>query len=179
MFGQSVQVILKVKTFTGLMKSVISWWKCLSYNKLERLSCTEMTHRNLLLGSSVKPAAVSVCVLLSSSPLQKTDRLLRHCSEARLLQDSSHLMQACIGRRLPGACLPQAVMLHLWWGLWKTGCGTSAPEQYHWSPISISWSVRFSHSDSGMVWDAFVWSCTMKIRQDQWGRPSSPDQRTN
>lgn len=45
--------------------------------------------------------------------------------------------------------------------------------------LPVSWSVGLSHGGNVMVWAAFFWSSTMKIRQDQWGRPCAPDQTTN
>lgn len=146
----------------GLMKFVISWWKCLPYNKLERLSCTEVTHRSLLLGVPVKSAAASVCVLLPPSPLQKTDRLLRHCPEERLVQHSSCLMQTCRERRLPGACQPQAVMLHLWWTMWKRGHHISAAELR--SPITCF--INCSTLPQWQ-WDGVSCICLLLHNEDQ------------
>lgn len=163
-----------------LMKFMIRWWKCLPYNQLERLSCTEVTHRSLLLGSSVKSAAVSVCVLLPLSPLQKTDRLLRICPEERVLS-AFILLDAGMQRKVTSRSLP------------ATGCraaslmGSVEGKSSYFSPwtttliphLPVSWSVGLSHSGSGTVWAAFVWSCAMKIRQDQWERPPAPEQTIN
>lgn len=115
----------------------------------------------------------SVCVSVPPSPLQKTDRLLRHCPEERVVQHSSLLMQAYRGGGLPAACQPQAVILRLWWVIVFQTLNNIT------DPPSPCFMVCRTHSGSGMVWAAFVWSCAMKNRQDQWGRHPAPDQTTS
>lgn len=165
----------------ALMKFVISWWKCLPYNKLERLSCTEMTHRSLSLCSSVKSAAIPYVFCYPKSPLQKTKTgfwgigqekgwyqiysldagMQRKKASRSLLATGCHavsLMGSAQGK--PSYCSPCMTSLHPP-SPYFVDCGT-LPQ---WQRDNVSCPS--------------VWSCATKVRQEQWERPPAPAQPAN
>lgn len=84
----------------------------------------------------------------------------RHAEKGVFLEPANHRLSCYIS---DGQCGREVIIFQL----------------LNWDPLlPVSLTVALSRSGSGMVWAAFVCSCTMKIRWDQWGRPPAPNQTT-